>query len=141
MSTFVQLDQLPTLTNQPSVESLLKNKYIRLITYKKDKTPVSTPVWFVFDNSIQDSHTIFITTAKRAGKLKRLSHTGYVAFAFCCASGKIRSEFFKGSAKRLGEEEILYAHNLLDKKYGLIFKIWGTFYLRKNNRAYIKLTF
>ena len=43
-------------------------EYINLITYKKDKTPITTPVWVAdFSNSL------VITTSLNAGKVKRLS--------------------------------------------------------------------
>ena len=40
-------------------------EYINLITYKKDKTPITTPVWVAgFSNSL------VITTSLNAGKVK-----------------------------------------------------------------------
>ena len=122
----------------PTIEQLTRNKYISLKTFKRDGTAISTPVWFVFDDS---EHHIFMTTAKKASKLKRLRHTDKIEFAFCNARGKTRSQYFTGTCKILDQDNILQAHNLLKKKYGLIFRLWATFYLRKNSRTYLLMTF
>ena len=46
-------------------------EYINLITYKKDKTPITTPVWVAdFSNSL------VITTSLNAGKVKRVRNNG-----------------------------------------------------------------
>ena len=121
-----------------STKALIKNKYINLTTFKKDDSPVSTPVWFVYD---QVTNKIFMTTSKKAGKLKRLKHRDNVEFAFCTATGKVKGQYFKGSCHELNQNEIDPAHNLLKKKYGLIFKIWATFYLRKHARTYLEMMF
>ena len=46
----------------PTTEQLTKNKYISLKTFRRDGTPIPTPVWFAFDES---DHQIFMTTAKK----------------------------------------------------------------------------
>ena len=104
----------------PTTEQLTKNKYISLKTFKKDGTPMSTPVWFAFDKS---EHKIFMTTVKKANKLKRLRHTDKVEFAFCNARGKTRSQYFSGTCKELDQNNILQAYNSLKKKYRLIFRL------------------
>lgn len=124
--------------SHPTLEQLTENKYISLKTFKRDRTAIPTTVWFVFD---EPDHKIFMTTAKKASKLKRLRHTDKVEFAFCNARGKTHTQYFSGSCKELHEPENLQAHNLLKKKYGLIFKIWATFYLRQNARTYLEINF
>ena len=42
-------------------------KYISIETYKKDGTPVQTPVWFVVKNNL-----IYIVTREKTGKVKRI---------------------------------------------------------------------
>ena len=102
----------------PTTEQLTKNKYISLKTFRRDGTPIPTPVWFAFDES---DHQIFMTTAKKASKLKRLRHTDKVEFAFCDARGKTYSKYFSGTCKELDQNNIFQTHNLLKKKYGIIF--------------------
>ena len=46
-------------------------EYINLITYKKDKTPITTPVWVAdFSNSL------VVTTSLNAEKVKRVRNNG-----------------------------------------------------------------
>ncbi len=116
---------------------LKKNKYISLKTFRKDSTPIITPVWFAYDKS---SNKILMTTAKKAGKLKRLRNNNNVEFAFCNARGKIHSQYYQGSCKELSQNNNLVAHTLLKKKYGLLFRLWATFYLRKNSRTYLEMS-
>ena len=59
-------------------EELIDQKYISLDTYKKDKTSVRTPVWFVIDNDC-----IYITTKENTGKVKRLRNNQNVRIAIC----------------------------------------------------------
>ena len=47
------------------------NEYINLITYRKDNTPVTTPVWL---SSVEDY--LVITTNVNAGKVKRIRANG-----------------------------------------------------------------
>ena len=46
---------------------LCDEEYINLITYKKDETPVTTPVWLS-----QLGDCIVITSSLNAGKVKRI---------------------------------------------------------------------
>ncbi len=48
-----------------------ENEYINLITYRKDSTPVTTPVWL---SSVEDY--LVITTNVNAGKVKRIRANG-----------------------------------------------------------------
>ena len=46
-------------------------EYINLVTYKKDKTPVTTPVWVA-----DFSDSLVVTTSINAGKVKRVRNNG-----------------------------------------------------------------
>jgi len=48
-----------------------QDEYINLITYRKDNTPVTTPVWL---SSVEDY--LVITTNVNAGKVKRIRANG-----------------------------------------------------------------
>ena len=47
------------------------NEYINLITYRKDNTPVATPVWL---SSVENY--LVVTTSLNAGKVKRIKANG-----------------------------------------------------------------
>ena len=57
-------------------------EYINLITYKRDKTPITTPVWVAdFSNSL------VITTSRNAGKVKRVRNNGEATIYITNQSG------------------------------------------------------
>ena len=47
------------------------HEYINLITYKRDNTPVKTPVWVA-----KHKNYLVITSSKLAGKVKRINNNG-----------------------------------------------------------------
>jgi len=57
-------------------------KYLSLTTYKRDGTPVSTPVWFV-----EDGGRLFVTTAADSFKAKRLRRNPAAMVSPCSARG------------------------------------------------------
>lgn len=61
------------------------NRYIALTTYRRDGTPVTTPVWVV---DLGDG-TVGFTTNADSGKVKRLAHTPDVRVAPCNARGVV----------------------------------------------------
>ena len=62
-------------------------EYINLITYKKDKTPITTPVWVAdFSNSL------VITTSLNAGKVKRVRNNGQATIYITNQSGSKNSQ-------------------------------------------------
>ena len=102
----------------PTTKELEKNKYISLKTFKRDNSSVLTTLWFAFNDS---SNKLFLTTAKKADKLKRIRNNNHVEFAFCSARGKTHSQYFAGSCRELSKNDSVKAHNLLKDKYGLLF--------------------
>lgn len=93
-------------------------KYISIETYRKNGTPVQTPVWFVVKNE-----QIYIVTRDKTGKIKRLRNNQKVKIATCTIKGKITGKWTNGSAKILTDSETKEAVNWRDKKYGFIAKI------------------
>ncbi|MGQ7296671.1 PPOX class F420-dependent oxidoreductase [Quadrisphaera sp. KR29] len=70
--------------------ALSRQTYVRLTTFRRDGTPVPTPVWVVADRSAlggRDGDLLVITGA-RAGKVKRLRHTGRVLVVPCDQRGR-----------------------------------------------------
>ena len=75
---------------------LESEKYISLETYRRNKHPVRTPVWFVIKNDL-----IYVVTRDQTGKIKRLRHNQQVKIASCTIKGKITGEWIEGTAKIL----------------------------------------
>jgi PPOX class probable F420-dependent enzyme len=99
-------------------EQLESEKYISLETYKKNNESIKTPVCFVIKNDL-----IFIVTGNETGKIKRLKNNQNVKIATCTFKGKIKSEWFEGTAKILTETETKEIVKQQDKRYGIMSKI------------------
>ncbi|MGB0649221.1 MAG: hypothetical protein ACPGKW_03170, partial [Candidatus Actinomarina sp.] len=90
-------------------------EYINLITYKRDKTPITTPVWVAdFSNSL------VITTSLNAGKVKRVRNNGQATIYITNQSGsKKLSESLDLKASLIEDVELKkQAADLIRKKYG-----------------------
>lgn len=87
-------------------------KYLSVTTFKRDGTPVATPVWFV-----QDGARLLIETDSTSGKVKRIRHNPEVLVAPCTASGKLRGDQVAAGAEILGEEAVARMRQLAAEKY------------------------
>ena len=109
-------------------------EYINLITYKKDKTPVTTPVWVA-----DYSDSLVVTTSLNAGKVKRVRNNGKATIYITNQNGsKKLSESLDLQASLIEEPSLKkQAADVIRKKYGLMAKM-----IMKGpdeNRAIIKL--
>ena len=102
-------------------------KYLNLETYRKNGRAVRTPVWFV-----ESDGTIYIRTSDDTGKYKRIRNNPSVQIAPCDMRGKVKSEWVKGEARIVSEEEKLEVFKMLEKKYGMIYKMTRMFLSGKN---------
>lgn len=106
-------------TGVSPIESLDGEDYISLTTFRKDGSPVPTPVWFAVENG-----TIYVTTLAESYKIKRIRHTPQVTVVPCDVRGNVDKDKtpFAGhatihpKASAVGEK----AGHLLNKKYGLL---------------------
>jgi PPOX class probable F420-dependent enzyme len=73
-------------------------KYISLTTYRRDGTPVATPVWFVLDGD-----RLLVVTDADAGKVKRLRSNPSVAVAACDVRGRAKTPAVAGTARLLDD--------------------------------------
>ena len=109
-------------------------EYINLVTYKKDKTPVTTPVWVA-----DFSDSLVVTTSINAGKVKRVRNNGQATIYTTNQNGsKKLSESLDLDASLIEDVDMKkQAADTIRKKYGMIAKI-----IMKGpdiNRAIIKL--
>jgi len=66
--------------------SLADEKYLALTTYKRDGTPITTPVWA----AAIDGGKIGFWTSSGSGKAKRLAHTSKVVVQPCNSRGNLK---------------------------------------------------
>ena len=106
----------------------IDQKYINLETYKKDGTPIRTPVWFVIDNDL-----IYVITRDSTGKVKRLKNNQDVQIVSCSFKGEPKNEWVKGKTEMITGEEADKAIKLRKKKYGMSARLIGLFTSQKGN--------
>ena len=90
-------------------------KYISLTTFRKDGTPVATPVWVV-----RDGDALLVLTQSASGKAKRLRHDPRVLVAVCDARGAVRGEQWAGTARLQDETETHLTAGMIQHRYGLM---------------------
>ena len=103
-------------------------KYINLETYKKDNTPIKTPVWFVIDKGL-----VYIITRESTGKVKRLKNNQNVRVVPCSFKGEIKNEWVNGKAQKVTGSEADNVIKLRKKKYGFAVRLSGLFTSQKGN--------
>ena len=116
------------------LKDFVEVEYINLITYRKDNTPVTTPVWVA-----DYSNSLVITTSLNAGKVKRIRNNGKATIYVTNQSGSKKLSDSLDLQASLIEEASLkkQAADEIRKKYGLMAKM-----IMKGsdeNRAIIKL--
>ena len=94
--------------------------YLSLTTYRRDGTPVSTPVWFV-----ADAGRLFVYTADGTGKVKRIRHTAGVRVEPCDRRGRVHGQARGATARLLPEErDVSRIERLMTGKYGRLFRLF-----------------
>ena len=103
-----------------NLKNFTEAEYINLITYKRDKSPVTTPVWVAdFSNSL------VVTTSLNAGKVKRIRNNGKATIYITNQNGsKKLSESLDLKATLIEDLDLKkQATDLIRKKYGMMAKM------------------
>jgi len=93
-------------------DSIRGQRYVSLTTYRKNGTPVATPVWFG-----EDEGKLYIMTLSKTGKVKRIRNNPQVKVARCTMRGKVTGPEYEASARLLPTEEHAHAHQTVNRKY------------------------
>lgn len=96
------------------VETLAKGKYISLTTYRKDGTPVTTPVWLA-----RDGDSLVVATVPSSGKAKRLRNSGRVLVAPCDMRGRVTGDEMAGTATLQDAAGTAATLELIKRRYGI----------------------
>jgi PPOX class probable F420-dependent enzyme len=103
-----------------AIEQFKRQKYLNLETLRKSGESMRTPVWFVLDGE-----NFYVSTLANSGKVKRIRNNGRVNLAACKMDGKVTGVWTPAQAREVADPEIISKVNsLLDKKYGLMKKIF-----------------
>jgi PPOX class probable F420-dependent enzyme len=90
----------------------LRGKYMSLTTFRRDGSPVPTPVWFVVDGD-----RVLVQTDAQAGKVKRIRRNPAVTVAACTATGRLKGSPTPGRAEVLPPSARAGAEALMASKY------------------------
>jgi PPOX class probable F420-dependent enzyme len=124
----------------------IAGKYLSLTTYRRDGTPVSTPVWFV-----EDDGRLVVITAADSYKVKRLRRNPAAMVAPCNARGVLEGDAVPAEVEFLPDEEhgrvdVLMAGKyrvdriLVLPVYRLVMKLRGKSVGVSGNAAYLAIT-
>ena len=99
----------------PAMDEIRRSKYISLTTYRKDGSPVPTPVWHVAGPEGE----LLILTPADSWKVKRIRNNSAVTVTVCDLRGRISTDAasLPGTARLLDEDGTAAAQDLLAKRY------------------------
>lgn len=97
------------------------SKYISLTTYRRDGSPVATPVWVVGEGDC-----LRVITRADAGKAKRIRADGRVSVAACDMRGNVRGPSLAGAARLEDPAGTARTADLIRRRYGILgrFLMW-----------------
>ena len=95
-------------------DEIVRSRYISLTTYRKDGTPVATPLWHVPQGA-----ELWIVTEARSGKVKRIRNNPQVRVEPCSIRGTIAPDApsASGTARLLDDDQTEVARELLARRY------------------------
>lgn len=96
------------------VDEIARSRYISLTTYRRDGTPVATPVWHVPRGA-----ELIVVTGAGSWKVKRIRHDARVSVTACDVRGRVRpgAATVEGTARVLDDAGTREARELLARRY------------------------
>lgn len=98
------------------IDVVRAEKYVLLTTYRKDGTPVPTPVWVATDGD-----ELVMWSERKAGKVKRIRRDGSVRVQGCDSRGRqTHGPVLTGAARLLDAEGTERVRRAIARKYGVV---------------------
>jgi len=101
-----------TSAHAGTLDARFPGKYLSVTTFKRDGTPVATPVWFVIENG-----RLLIYTSPDSFKVKRMRRNASVMIAPCNATGRLRGDPAPATVEFLSADANDHVMALMDHKY------------------------
>lgn len=97
-----------------TVEELGRARYVSLTTFRKDGTPVATPVWVA-----ADGRELYVWTRSDSWKVKRIRNNGRVTVVACDVRGRVveGAAVVEGMARPLDGPGLARVRKLMSRKY------------------------
>ena len=90
------------------------HKYCLLVTFRRDGTPVPTPVWFGLD----DEGCLYVRTESDTAKVKRIERDPHARVAPSTVRGKPVGPLAEGQARIVPASEEEHAEHAIESNYG-----------------------
>jgi PPOX class probable F420-dependent enzyme len=103
-----------------TTSELANEEFVSITTFKRDGTPVSTPVWVAGENG-----NLLVISEADSWKVKRIRRDGHVRIAPCSARGAVRGDAVEAEA--VIDPETALVEQLLARKYGWIYRAYTRF--------------
>jgi PPOX class probable F420-dependent enzyme len=103
-----------------NTSQLADEQYMSITTFKRDGTPVSTPVWVARDNG-----NLLVISEADSWKVKRIRRDGHIRIAACNARGALRGEPIEAEATI--DDDTATVERLLARKYGWMYRAYMRF--------------
>ncbi|MFE9697097.1 PPOX class F420-dependent oxidoreductase [Streptomyces sp. NPDC006270] len=102
-----------------TLQDFARSEYVSVTTYRKNGTPVATPVWAAAEGDV-----LYVWTRSDSWKVKRLRNNAKVTVTVCDVRGRISegAPSAEGTAKLLDEDGTRAVRKLLARKY--TWKFW-----------------
>jgi PPOX class probable F420-dependent enzyme len=114
---------------------LAGHKYGALVTYRRDGTPVATPMWIG-----PAAGSVYVRSAASDGKIKRIRRNPSVLLAACTPRGKPLGPWMRGTARILDASEEPRAEAALRANVGVERRIYRFVRQPWLDAAYIEIT-
>jgi hypothetical protein len=93
-------------------QTLAGAKYVLLTTFRRDGTPVPTPVWHVVVDGVS-----YVSTGENVGKVKRIRRSPDVTISACTLRGRPTGPTFAARARILTGEEGRWTARLIRRRF------------------------
>jgi PPOX class probable F420-dependent enzyme len=103
-----------------TTSQLANEQYVSITTFKRNGTPVSTPVWVAGANG-----NLLVISEADSWKVKRIRRDGHVRIAPCSVRGAIRGEPIDAEATI--DPDTSAVETLLLQKYGWMYRAYMRF--------------
>ncbi|WP_189309156.1 PPOX class F420-dependent oxidoreductase [Streptomyces brasiliensis] len=100
---------------EETLDRLGGGKYLLVTSYRKDGTPVATPVWVV-----RDGGSLGVWTAADSWKVKRIRRRGEVLVAPCDVRGRPTGDAVPATAEICDPATAARYRGLIARKYGVM---------------------
>ena len=112
-------------------------KYALLVTFRKDGTPVPTPVWF----ALLDDDRLVTHTEERTAKVRRIRRDPRARVFPCDPRGKPLGPGVEATARILtSNEKRALAEAALDRHYGRVRRIHNKLLIDEGGMVYLEVT-